>query len=74
MPSNKKVPNSTRRISRTMPERPSIFSDVLISSRSRREMRRRSSREKAVAMVIKPRPPVWISSRMTVQPKGLQYR
>ena len=44
-----------------------------MTPRSRMLMRRRTRREKSVAMVMKPRPPSWMSRRMTVWPKPVQY-
>ena len=44
-----------------------------MTPRSRMLMRRRSSLEKSVAMVMKPRPPSWMSTRITTCPKPDQY-
>ena len=44
-----------------------------MTPRSRMLMRRRTRREKSVAMVMKPRPPSWMSRRITAWPKPVQY-
>ena len=42
------------------------------TSRWRRPTRWRSSRKKSVEIVMTPRPPIWISTMMTVFPKADQ--
>ena len=46
-----------------------VFMLSAMTPRSRMLMRRRSSREKSVAMVMKPRPPIWMSRSITTCPK-----
>ena len=67
--SNAKVPNSTRRVSRTMPALSDRLSPALITSRSRSVIVRRSRKEAIDASVIKPSPPIWMSSRIIACPK-----
>ena len=55
--------------------RPKLFELMLVAMtpRSRMLIRCFTSREKSVAMVIKPRPPIWMSTSITAWPKNVQY-
>ena len=71
-PSNRNVPTSTRRISRTMPPLESRPKPAPMTMRSRSVIVRRSSSDAAVMTDIKPRPPIWMSRRITHLPKSDQ--
>ena len=78
--SSRAPPSSNMRVPRPMvpvismirPTR-TVFMLSAMTPRSRMLMRRRRSREKSVAIVMKPRPPICMSSRMTAWPKPDQY-
>ena len=67
-PSMVNVPSSTRRVRRTMPPPSDRLKPALITMRSCSVNVRRSANEAMEAMVIKPSPPIWMSSRMTHLP------
>lgn len=51
---------------------PGVFVSVLASIRDRTERRRASTRPTSAAKSMMPKPPSWISARITTLPKGLQ--
>ena len=57
------------RTSRTSPCRESVLKDSWMISRSRREIRRPMARNTREAMVMKPKPPTWMSRMITTWPK-----
>ena len=63
------VEPTTHCTSRTTPPSTSSFKESRMIMRSRREMVRPMTRKIIVAKVMKPRPPVWISTSSTTWPK-----
>ena len=74
VPSKMSVPMTTvELISMMRATRPPTLMLSAITARSRMLMRRRIRRKKSVAMVMKPRPPIWMSVSITPWPKNVHW-
>ena len=68
-PSKKSVPQPIVEVISVMRPKPFELIEAAMTPRSCMLMRRFTSFEKSVAMVMKPRPPIWISTSTTNWPK-----
>ena len=69
MPSTRNTARRMKPVSRTMPPTLGAAMASCMVPRCISEMRRPASRAMAEATVTTPRPPIWMSSRMTAWPK-----